>query len=162
MVNVGAYICRRVMSRREMTFIRPSYGWSGSSGRPRGSTLSGYGARCDLSSASCNWGIHADSAPVAFCRPGELLSVSGRLVFSRSGAATAVTAAAAAATWLSVRGWAHCESMNDVAIIAAALCCAAEGGGPRNVEAFNEIICAPSAVRALRRLRSSFSLLRSL
>lgn len=38
--------------------------------------------------------------------------------------------------------------MNDVAIIAAALCCAAEDGGSRNGEAFNEIICAPSAVRA--------------
>lgn len=53
--------------------------------------------------------------------------------------------------------------MNDVAIIAATLCCAAEGGGPRNVEAFNEIICAPSAVRvaptALKFLRALKSLI---
>jgi len=53
--------------------------------------------------------------------------------------------------------------MNDVAIIAAALCCAAEGEGPRNVEAFNEIIYAPSAVRvastALKFLRALKSLI---
>lgn len=52
---------------------------------------------------------------------------------------------------------AHCEGMNDVAIIAAVLCCAAEDGGPRNEEAFNEIICAPSAVCAARRLRWNFA-----
>jgi len=45
--------------------------------------------------------------------------------------------------------------MNDVAIIAAALCCAAEDGGPRNGEAFNEIICAaPTALKFYRAPKS--------
>jgi hypothetical protein len=87
--------------------------------------------------------------PVAFCRPEELFSVSGRLVLARSRRRSRNVTL--------VRGRVHCEGMNDVAIIAAALCCAAEGGGPRNGEAFNEIICAPSlAVRAVTTARLKF------
>lgn len=131
-MNVSVYV---ELSRRETTFRV----WPSTNEAP----LSAQGAIPSLRLRVIE--VYARPCPRFFyCRPGELLSLSGRLVFARS----------AAATWICsrnvtlVRGWAHCEGMNDVAIIAAVLCCAAEDGGSRNEEAFNEIICAPSAVCA--------------